>query len=122
MRLVLLLAVAVSACSTAAANGPPQPVIPASQPARPEDAFFGTDKVKHFFIAGFVETMAFAGAQAAGSGRSTARPVAIGTVTAVSLGRELYDRRRKGLFSVRDLAWDALGAGAALLVVNKTQR
>ena len=96
--------------------------MPASQPARPADAFFGSDKVKHFFIAGFVEAMAFAGAQAAGSGRSTARPVAIGTVTAVSLGRELYDRRTKGLFSVRDLAWDALGAGAALLVVNKTQR
>lgn len=116
-----MLAVALSACTTAA-NGPPQPVVPASQPPRPEDAFFGTDKVKHFFIAGFVETMAFAGAQAAGSGRSTARPVAIGTVAAVSLGRELYDRRRKGLFSVRDLAWDALGAGAALLLVNKTQR
>ena len=117
-----MLAVALSACSTASAKRQGPELVPASRPARQDDAFFGTDKVKHFFIAGFVETMAFAGAQAAGSARSAARPVAIGTVTAVSLGRELYDLRKKGLFSVRDLAWDALGAGAALLVVNKTQR
>jgi hypothetical protein len=38
-----------------------------------------------------------------------------------SLGREFHDRRTKGLFSVKDLVWDALGAGAALLVINKTK-
>lgn len=83
---------------------------------------FGIDKVKHFFIAGFIETVAFAGAQAAGSSRSTARSVAIGTAAVASIGREIHDGRTKGLFSIRDLAWDALGAGAALLVLNKTQR
>ena len=86
------------------------------------DSFFGVDKVKHFFIAGFVESLTFAGLQAAGANRSTARSVAIGTTITVSLGREIHDRRTKGHFSVRDLAWDALGAGAALLVLNKTQR
>ena len=88
---------------------------------KPADPIFGVDKVKHFFIAGFVETMAFSGLQAAGVNRSSARGAAIGATTVVSLGREIHDRRTKGLFSVKDLVWDALGAGAALLVINRTK-
>jgi hypothetical protein len=88
---------------------------------KPADPVFGVDKVKHFFIAGFVETMTFSGLQAAGANRSPARAGAIGATAVVSLGREIHDRRKKGLFSVKDLVWDALGAGAALLVINKTR-
>lgn len=96
--------------------------IVACVPPRAQNSIVGQDKVKHFFIAGFVEAMAFAGAEAAGASFSAARGVGLGAVTGVSLGREIYDRRVKGAFSFGDLAWDALGAGAALLVVNKTQR
>ena len=91
-----------------------------SQP-KPADPLFGVDKVKHFFIAGFVETMTFSGLQAAGANRTSARDAAIGAAAAVSFGREIHDRRTKGLFSVKDLVWDAIGAGAALLVINKTR-
>jgi hypothetical protein len=123
LRLALVLALGLSACATATANAPPEPVsVVSPPPAMPVDPIIGADKIKHFFIAGFVESVAFAGTQAVGSDHSTARPVAIGAVAAASIGRELYDRRTKGLFSFRDLAWDALGAGAALLVLNKTQR
>ena len=93
----------------------------AQKPKR-ADPVFGVDKVKHFFIAGFVESMSFAGMQAAGSNRSTARISALGATAIVSVGREIHDKKKKGLFSVRDLAWDAIGASAALLVLNKTQR
>jgi uncharacterized protein YfiM (DUF2279 family) len=89
---------------------------------KPADPAFGVDKVKHFFIVGFVESMSFASLQAAGSNRSTARTGAIAAATAVSFGREIHDRRTKGLFSVRDLVWDAIGASAALIVINKTQK
>jgi len=65
--------------------------------------------------------MAFAGAQAAGAGRGTARVTGIGAAVAVSLGREIHDRKTKGLFSVRDLAWDAIGTAAALLLLDRTQ-
>jgi hypothetical protein len=85
------------------------------------EPIFGIDKVKHFFIAGFVETMTFAALEAAGAKRSPARTAAIGTTAVVSFGREIHDRRTKGLFSVKDLLWDALGAGAALLVINKVR-
>jgi hypothetical protein len=89
---------------------------------KPPDPIFGVDKVKHFFIAGFVETMTFAGLQAAGANRSSARGGAIGATVVVSIGREIHDRKTKGLFSVRDLVWDAIGASAAMAVINKTQR
>src|SRR5215207_2936983 len=96
----------------------PAATVHAQQKSEP---IFGVDKVKHFFIAGFVETMTFAGLEAAGAKKSPARTAAIGTTIVVSLGREMHDRRTKGLFSVKDLVWDALGAGAALLVINKTR-
>ena len=89
---------------------------------KPADPVFGVDKVKHFFIVGFVESMSFASLQAAGSSRSTAKAGAIAAATIVSFGREIHDRRTKGLFSVRDLVWDAIGASAALIVINKTQK
>lgn len=92
-----------------------------AQKPKPSDPVFGVDKVKHFFIAGFVESMSFAGLQAAGSNRSTAKTGAITAAALVSIAREIHDKKKKGLFSVRDLAWDAMGASAALLVLNKTQ-
>jgi hypothetical protein len=92
-----------------------------AQKPKPADPIFGVDKVKHFFIAGFVESMSFAGMQATGSNRSTARVAALSATAIVSVGREIHDKKTKGLFSIRDLAWDAIGASAALLVLNKTQ-
>lgn len=86
------------------------------------DPAFGVDKVKHFFMAGFVESMTFAGLQAAGSNRSPAKAAAITAAAVASFGREIHDKKTKGLFSVRDLIWDAIGASAALLVINKTQK
>lgn len=103
-------------CLTLACTVPAQ-----AQKPKPPDPVIGVDKVKHFFIAGFVESMSFAGLQAAGSNRSAARASAITVTAIVSVAREVHDKRKKGLFSVRDLAWDAIGAGAALLVLNKTQ-
>ena len=54
------------------------------------------------------------------SGKEKTEPHA-GLVGA-SIGREIHDRKTKGLFSFADLVWDALGAGAALLIINKTQK
>ena len=101
--------------------GGPAPSRSRVEHPKPSDPIIGVDKAKHFFIAGFVESMTFAGMEAIGSGRSSAKSVAIAMTAAVSLGREIHDRRTKGLFSVRDLAWDAIGATAAMLVINKTR-
>ena len=79
------------------------------------------DKVKHFLMAGFVETVTFAGLEALGADKSPARSGAIAMTVSVSLGREIHDRRTKGLFSFKDLAWDFLGGTAAMLIINKTK-
>ena len=95
---------------------------PQAAPKRPRDSWFGADKVKHFFMSAFIESMTFSGLQAAGASRNTAFAGAIGTTTAFGIGREIHDKKTKGLFSVGDLTWDAVGAGAAGLVLRKTQR
>jgi uncharacterized protein YfiM (DUF2279 family) len=92
------------------------------KPPRRPDPIVGVDKVKHFFIAGFIESMTFAGSQAIGADRRPAKVAAIGVTAAFSIGREVHDLRTKGQFSFRDLAWDALGAVGAILVINRTGR
>ncbi len=86
------------------------------------DSWFGPDKIKHFFISAFIESLAFSGLQASGAGRGAAFAGAIATTAAFAFGREVHDRRTKGIFSIPDLTWDAAGAGAALLVLQSTQR
>lgn len=94
---------------------------PAVHRAVPE-AWTGPDKVKHFFISAFLESVAFSALEAAGADRGAARAGGIATAAAAATGREIYDRRTKGVFSIPDLLWDAAGAAAALLVLNRTQR
>ena len=89
---------------------------------RVKDSIAGIDKLKHFLLSGFVESIAFAGLQAAGAKRDPSLVGAGVTVTIVAVGREVHDRRVGGLFSVGDLVWDALGAGAAMLILTRINR
>ena len=84
-----------------------------------QDAWFGVDKIKHFFISAFIESVTYSALQAAKVKHRPALGSAIGVTMAVGVGRELHDRRVPGnLFSIRDLTWDAIGttAGAVMLV------
>ena len=93
-----LFALAIAA-SHAAPVPPPAP-----------DAWLGADKARHFFLAGFTQSVSFAVAVRAGAGRSEALSIATAATAAVSLVKEARDRRAGGRFSGRDLVWDALGA------------
>ena len=86
------------------------------------DRWFGTDKVKHFLTSAFVQSATYATLQAAGVERGTALAGASVVTLSVGVGKEWLDRRRGGAFSGRDLVWDAAGAGAATLVLVRTQR
>ena len=108
---ILVLACAVAVTPTAA-----------SGQSRASDSVLGIDKLKHFLIAGFVESVTFAGLQAAGVERNAALGGAGATTAIVSIGREYQGRRASGVFSLGDLLWDALGAGAALLILTRVQR
>ena len=98
------------------------PIALALQMAAPRDAWFGADKLKHFFIAAFTQSVTYSVLQVAKVKHDHAM-VGAWTVTAtVSVAKEFRDRRKTGLFSVRDLVWDAAGAGAASLLIHHSVR
>lgn len=88
------------------------------QTAVVRDKWFGIDKIKHFFMSAFIESVSYSALQAAGAKHRTAMTGAIGITVGFGVAREIHDKRTPGnIFSVRDLTWDAIGtaAGAALL-------
>jgi len=95
--------------------------IPADHPPVP-DSFLGSDKVKHFLMSGFIEAVGFSALQLGGASRTSSLVAATVLGAAAGVGRELHDGRTKGLFSLGDLTWDALGIGSALLLISHTQR
>ena len=90
-------------------------------PARPRDRWIGADKVKHFALSFFVQSVAYSAARATGAGHGSSLGLASALTAAVGVGKEVHDRRTTG-FSARDLAWDAAGAGAATLLLRRTTR
>lgn len=88
----------------------------------PPDNWFGSDKLKHFFLAAFTQTVAYSAFQAARVHHDQALVGAWAVTATVSVAKEVHDRRSYGLFSYRDLVWDAAGAAVATLVITKTVR
>jgi hypothetical protein len=85
------------------------------------DGFFGADKVKHFFLAAFIQSVAFSSAQALGADRPDAMRASLGVAAGAAIGREIHDARAKGRFSVPDLLWGAGGMGAASAMLRHTK-
>ena len=87
------------------------------------DAWLGIDKLKHFFVSAFIESVSYSALQAARVNHRAAMGGAIGVTMAIGVTRELHDRRIPGnLFSIRDLTWDALGAAAGAALLSHTIR
>jgi putative lipoprotein len=92
-----------------------------AQAAVARDSWFGIDKIKHFFISAFIESVAYSGLQAAGVNRRPAVAAAIGITAAVGVAREIHDKRKPGnRFSYRDLTWGGLGIAAGATLVTRT--
>ena len=89
---------------------------------RVADPWFGTDKLKHFFLSFFVQSVAYSTLRATNVGHQSSLHGSGALAIGVGLGKELVDRRRTGLFSPRDLTWDAAGVGAASLLLERTSR
>ena len=86
------------------------------------DSLFGLDKPKHFTLSAFIAAGSFGAFEAIGAGRHTAMVGAVSLTSLFGVGREIHDRRTKGLFSFGDLLWDALGAGAGPIIARHTYR
>jgi putative lipoprotein len=88
-----------------------------------QDAWFGIDKLKHFLMSAFIESVSYSALQAVRVSHRSAMGGAIGITLAVGIGRELHDMRVPGnLFSVRDLTFDAIGTGAGAVLTAHTIR
>lgn len=86
------------------------------------DPWFGADKLKHFFMTAFVQSVAYSTLRATNADHRSSLYGASVASAVVGVGKELRDRRVGGEFSVRDLVWDAAGAGTASLLLDRTRR
>ncbi len=92
-----------------------------AQTAVVRDSWFSPDKVKHFFMSAFIESLTYSALQAARMNHHTALGGAIGVTMAVGVGREIHDKRTPGnWFSYRDLTWDAVGTAASAVMLAHT--
>jgi uncharacterized protein YfiM (DUF2279 family) len=90
--------------------------------ARADDGWLSADKLKHFLTSAFVQSLAYGSLRGVGANHGVALAGATVTTAAVGVGKELYDARTGGDPSVRDLAWDAAGAGTVSLLLAHTAR
>jgi uncharacterized protein YfiM (DUF2279 family) len=94
-----------------------------AQAAVVRDSWFSPDKIKHFFMSAFIESVTYSALQAARVNHRPALGGAIGVTMAVGVGREIHDMRTPGnIFSVRDLTWDIVGATAGAVLLSQTRR
>lgn len=88
-----------------------------------QDSWLGIDKIKHFFMSAFIESLTYSALQAARVNHRAALGGAIGVTLGFGVGREIHDKRTPGnIFSVRDLTWDAIGTAAGAVLLSHTIR
>lgn len=110
----------------AAAAGVESPTWPgmvreASPAMRGRDAWLGSDKFQHFGMSYAVTAFTFAGLRAVGAEAGPALAAALPVAAAAGVGKEIHDRRRGDIFSVRDLVADGLGIAAAYFFLREVR-
>ncbi len=83
------------------------------------DPMWGPDKAKHLGLsAALVGSVYCIGASQGFDNPAAAAGLGLG----VGLAKELWDMKAKREFSLKDLAWDALGVGVGLALVMSTRQ
>lgn len=95
--------------------------LPGGGGSQPGDSWASRDKVKHFFMSAFVQSVSYAALRTARVERGDALAASTALTLAVGVGKEVHDESSGGDFSMRDLAWDAAGAGAAAALLDGTR-
>lgn len=85
------------------------------------DSWTGEDKLRHAAASWAAMVFTYAAARAVHDDPDTAIAVALPVTASFGIAKEIVDRRRGGPFSFRDLAADALGAGAAWLFLREVR-
>jgi uncharacterized protein YfiM (DUF2279 family) len=90
--------------------------------AQADGGWFSADKAKHFLTSAFVQSLGYGALRGVGVGHKAALIGASVGTAAVGVGKEVYDSRSGGDPSLRDLVWDAAGAGAVSLLLAHSAR
>ena len=85
------------------------------------DSWLSTDKLKHFFVSAFVQSVSYSALRTARVSHDGALVGASTLTLMAGVGKEIHDDRSGESFSVRDLAWDAAGAGAATALLSRAR-
>ncbi len=86
------------------------------------DPWLGIDKVKHFFMTAFVQSVSYSTLRLTNADHRSSMIGATAVSAGFGIGKEILDRRRGGVFSTRDLVWDAAGATSAAALLSQTRR
>jgi uncharacterized protein YfiM (DUF2279 family) len=86
------------------------------------DRWFSADKLEHFLSAAFVQSLAYGSLRGVGASHGAAMAGASVTTAVVGVGKEIHDARTGGDPSLRDLAWDAAGAGTMSVLLSHSAR
>jgi uncharacterized protein YfiM (DUF2279 family) len=89
--------------------------------AQSVDAWLGADKFTHAAMSWAGAAFTFAAMRSVGAERDTSLEVAVPVALAAGAAKELFDHRRGGRFSVRDLVADAVGVGAAYFFLREVR-
>ena len=111
MKYVIALLLLLPVTASAQASG-----------ARTPDPIFGPDKVQHFFVSFFLQSITYSALRATKANHQSSLAGASVTSALFGIGKEVRDQRTVGLFSTKDLLWDAGGIGAATLLIGHTRR
>ncbi len=90
-------------------------------PVRAPDSWIAEDKARHLVASFTLTAFAFAGANALGVDWPGSGAAAGSIAFGGGVAKELRDGARGRAFSPRDLAWDVLGVGAALLLASRAR-
>lgn len=85
------------------------------------DRWLSSDKLKHFFVSAFVQSVSYSVLRTARVQRDDALTASTAATLVVGIGKEVHDDRAGKDFSIRDIAWDAAGAGAAAVLLARTR-
>jgi uncharacterized protein YfiM (DUF2279 family) len=85
------------------------------------DAWLGSDKFQHFWVSFATTAFGFGAVRTAGVDSGAALYIAVPVAVAAGVGKEIHDRRRGGIFSVRDLVADGFGIAAAWLILREVR-
>jgi putative lipoprotein len=86
------------------------------------DPWFSADKAQHFFMSAFVQSASFSALRATRLSRANSLIGATVVASAVGIGKEIYDAKRAGDPSLKDLTWDAAGIAATSVLLAHTQK